>query len=1038
MRAALVDRYDVECELGRGGMAFVYAARDLKNERPVAIKVMRPEIAAALGPERFLREIKIEQRLQHGHILPLLASDAIDELPYYVMPFVTGETLRHRLERENQLPVEEALDIAGQVAEALDYAHREGVIHRDIKPENILLAGDTAYVADFGIARAAGAAGGEWQSASGTSVWWTSSGVVVGTPGYMSPEQAGAAPQLDGRSDQFSLACVVYEMLAGERPYTGSSIQAIVAKMLSLPAPSVRVLRELVPGVLDKALRRGLAKSAADRFATCGDFVAALRREPPWVQRIVEYPGTRYAAAILTVATAATVVVKLAGGNMFGERGIKVDTTRYVIFPPEYQPGAVAAPGERQRLQNAFSRWSGLSVVDQPRLNEALGKDSVAGSQARASEIARHFGAGRFVRVSVSPAGDSLDVHAVLYDVTARGPPLADHAVRLFHNRRAADSTFAALADYLLFRGALPEDTRALSGTRSFPAQQSFALGQLALDTWNLVYADSAFAAAVKFDAAYAQANLWLALVRAWSGAEAARWQIAAEQALLGRERLTESERGMADAVVLQARGDIGRACPQWQFLTRREPLAYAAWYGYAQCLRSDSVVVPDRFSLSGWRFRGSYQQAVRGYQRAFELRPAILSGFRVGNYQELRVLLMTDAPRLVPGRAAPPDTSTFYARPMWVGDSLVLVPYRATISKGLIRPWDSRLVQSAVQHERMLFHDIAVTWVTAFPRSAQAMEALAVALEMLDLPASMDTLRRARTLAVTPDERMSTAAAEVWMQVKLGTPSSPWRLSQAKALADSILGDSSQAIRDSRTLVYLAALTGRARLAASLVHRVSREGQWVPPSFVSVPSLLVYGSLGGPLDSVRALAQEVDKVLTDPSLPRRDDLSFEWVVWTARFAALLEPFPPIERGQVKGDYLVDAIVSSTRGDTQSVRGTLDRLRQSRRAIPPVDLAIDALYPEAILFIRLHDDKGAIAWLDPKLNSLRQSAPGTFDSPPRPGALVNAMALRAELAARSGDVSNARRWAEAVSILWSDADDFLQPLVLRMRRLAGS
>jgi hypothetical protein len=190
-------------------------------------------------------------------------------------------------------------------------------------------------------------------------------------------------------------------------------------------------------------------------------------------------------------------------------------------------------------------------------------------------------------------------------------------------------------------------------------------------------------------------------------------------------------------------------------------------------------------------------------------------------------------------------------------------------------------------------------------------------------------------------------------------------------------------------------------------------------------------------MDSVRALAQVVDQVLTDPSLPRRDDLSLEWLVWTARFAALLEPLLPIERGQVKGDILVDAIVASTKGDTQSVRQTLDRLRESRRAIPPADRAIDALYPEAILYTRLHDDIGAIAWLDPTLNSLHQSAPGTFDSPPRPGALVNAMALRADLAARSGDAADARRWAEAVSILWSDADDFLQPLVMRMRRLAA-
>src|SRR3989449_1776347 len=267
LRAALADRYAIERELGRGGMAVVFLARDLRHDRPVAIKVLRQEIAAALGAERFLREIQIAAKLHHPHILPLYDSGAAGELLYYVMPYVEGESLRQRLEREIQLPVEEALAITRQVAGALAYAHRHDVVHRDIKPENILLAGGEAVVADFGIARAI-------TQAAGTRL--TETGIPVGTPAYMSPEQASGGGPIDGRSDVYSLACVLYEMLAGEPPYTGPNAQVVIAKRFTDPVPSVRRLRETVPPAVDAATTRALAKAPADRFATAAQVAEAL------------------------------------------------------------------------------------------------------------------------------------------------------------------------------------------------------------------------------------------------------------------------------------------------------------------------------------------------------------------------------------------------------------------------------------------------------------------------------------------------------------------------------------------------------------------------------------------------------------------------------------------------------------------------------------------------------------------------------------------------------------------------------------------
>ncbi|QJR37913.1 protein kinase domain-containing protein [Gemmatimonas groenlandica] len=264
---ALAERYTVDRELGAGGMATVYLAHDLKHERDVAIKVLHPDLGAALGADRFLSEIKTTAKLQHPHILPLLDSGAADGLLYYVMPYVRGETLRARLDRERQLPLDDALRIAREVAGALEHAHRQGIIHRDIKPENILLQDGAAVVADFGIALAVQQAGGPRL---------TQTGLSLGTPQYMSPEQAMGERTIDARSDIYALGAVTYEMLAGEPPFTGASVQAIVAKVLSERPVSLGTLRDTVPPSLNDAVMRALSRSPADRPASAGQFASSL------------------------------------------------------------------------------------------------------------------------------------------------------------------------------------------------------------------------------------------------------------------------------------------------------------------------------------------------------------------------------------------------------------------------------------------------------------------------------------------------------------------------------------------------------------------------------------------------------------------------------------------------------------------------------------------------------------------------------------------------------------------------------------------
>ena len=310
LNVALADRYRLERELGAGGMATVYLAHDLKHDRRVAIKVLRPELAAVVGAERFLAEIRVTANLQHPYILPLHDSGEAGGFVFYVMPYVEGESLRDRLTREKQLPVEDAMRIATEVAGALDYAHRRGVIHRDIKPENVLLHEGQALVADFGIALAMSAAGGSRM---------TETGMSLGTPHYMSPEQAMGERDITAKTDIYALGCVLYEMLLGEPPFTGPTAQAIVAKVMTEEPRPITTQRRTVPPHVEAAVFTALQKLPADRFPTAADFANAIARPgsqfvvtPTWGTTLRPLPARRPSRMTMVLIGAAVVVAAIA------------------------------------------------------------------------------------------------------------------------------------------------------------------------------------------------------------------------------------------------------------------------------------------------------------------------------------------------------------------------------------------------------------------------------------------------------------------------------------------------------------------------------------------------------------------------------------------------------------------------------------------------------------------------------------------------------------------------------------------------------
>ncbi len=411
LQAALGDHYTIERELGRGGMATVFLARDVKHSRPVAIKVLHPELAASVGAERFLREIEIAAGLTHPHILPLHDSGSAGEQLYYVMPFVDGESLRDRLDRTGQLPLAEALQLTREAASALTYAHAHGVIHRDIKPENILLASGQALVADFGIARALDAAAADRL---------TTTGMGVGTPAYMSPEQA-VGDATDARTDVYALACVLYEMLAGQPPFAGRTAQEMITRRLVDPPPHVTASRPAVPAAIDAAIVTAMATSPDERFASVEEFVRALEGATPATPAALGPRRMRWRSAHAAMAAAALIAIAGAAWATWGRvRTAEAAPARLAVLPFSVH-GSESFSYLRGGMVDLLTRnLDGLGPYRTVDVATVLTKSQEGGPTTGApatapSVLARRLQAGVYVVGSVHVNGARMRMQAELF-----------------------------------------------------------------------------------------------------------------------------------------------------------------------------------------------------------------------------------------------------------------------------------------------------------------------------------------------------------------------------------------------------------------------------------------------------------------------------------------------------------------------------------------------------------------------------------------------------------------------------------------------
>ncbi|MFL5515297.1 MAG: protein kinase domain-containing protein [Gemmatimonadales bacterium] len=624
LHTGLAGRYTLERELGRGGMAVVYLARDLKHDRPVALKVLLPELAASLGAERFQREIRLAARLQHPHILAVHDSGETSGRLWFTMPFVDGESLRDRLRREGRLPVNEALRITLDAAQALQYAHEQGIIHRDVKPENLLLTPDgNTLVADFGIARAAD-----------SDEHITRGGATIGTPAYMSPEQADGAMPVDARTDVYSLAAVLYEMLAGAPPYAGTTAMSVIAKWLSEPVPSARSGRPEVPEGVDRAIRRALSRSAGERFGTMAEFARALTEDgrtgvqAPGVGAMVVAPGT--GTTVRPAAWAALAVVLLAAG-FFAWRyhgGSPSSEPRLLAVLPFENLGdsadAYFADGIANELRSKLSELSGVQVIARGSSNQ------YRGSTKPPEAIARELGVSYLLTATVQwdkaqQAGAPSRVRVIpeLVEVTPQ------HAARARWQHpfdAALTDVFAVQADIAVkvadeLGVVLGDSARrqlAVAPTDNLAAHDEFLKGEAAAqemkaDNAGLRRAMVYYERAVELDPSFAEA---------WSQ--------------LSRARTSLYSNGVPDSALGQA---ARSAAERSRALAPHDPLTYLA----AGDLHSSVNPIDNR------RARTEYEQGVRLAPENVDLLSAAASASSVGGEWDSVAAQLQHALRLDP-----------------------------------------------------------------------------------------------------------------------------------------------------------------------------------------------------------------------------------------------------------------------------------------------------------------------------------------------------------------------------------------------------
>ena len=1085
LRDVLRRRYEFEREIGQGAFATVYLARDLKHERKVAIKVLHADPSSETGELRFIREIRLLARLQHPNILPLHDSGHVETLLYYVMPYVSGETLRDRINRERQLPLETACNIARDVADALAYAHGEGIIHRDIKPENVLLSAGHPILADFGIARVIDLAGVRQVTQTGMG--------SPGTPAYMSPEQLMGDKALDGRSDTYSLGCVLFEMLTGRPPFAGK--EGFVKRFTEDP-PRPSEFRPGLPQWMDEAVTTALARNAGDRFPTAQEFVAALTHtmdpSPPryaptekliptpvpkreaeapsnldethfrpvtardaivnrlglsadvasrweWLATIRTHPMSFLAITVGVIAGLFAVASIARSGDRsarFG--GVGLDTARIAVLPFS---GSGHSGGQfSSDLYDEFSLWQGLPLVSDTRVAQTVKDRGIPTTESEAFAIGKAVGAGKIVWGGVANAQGTLRARVHLYDVSSN--ETVDDFV--FSRPDSGSGSYAPVAMRLMGgTGRAPAATGCDRGTRSFRAWSACNRAHNALRVWNVADAEREFRTALTADPDYAAAQVWVAQLNEWRQATQRReWQDYAAKAAGAGEKLSDRDRMIAVALVAMANHAYPDACARYRALTISDSTDFAGWYGLGECEYLDSLVIPVVRSPSGWYFRSSNRGAATAYEHALKLAPGARAIFR---FERLQSLLPIAATKVRMGQSALPNRMDFIASPtLGEHDTLAFVPYPVREFSNKSATASATLSAAIAQNAEELLN-FTIAWTQDSNNDPAAFEALADMLEVhgdigddnSPTASALAALRRAAALSTDASQQLRIRSKETWLRFKRG------EFAEAKRLADGILAErQTPNPQDAEAIIGLAALSGRAKQLASLA---DVTGGGIPSSLKDLPrpvrtaasKLFADAALGVCGADVGAARKDFDDAVDRYVAPADAHRLSQEILGRP-----LSMLAPCTRGA--SAMQIDAPTDRTsrmqkalaRGDRKTFEAIGDSIALRIRTRRPGDLSPDFTYQQAWLRAAFGDTAAAIAQLDRSLRALPGLSPPALKEAGSAAAIVRAMILRADLAVAKGDAETARKWGNTVSILWSDADPSLQPDLRRMQALA--
>jgi len=1004
----LLDRYEVIDEIGRGGHAIVLRARDRILDRMVAVKVLRDDVFSPELLTRFRQEVQVTAQLEHSNILHVYDTGEFEGRPYLVMELANGETLSARLEREGQLPIEDALRIADEVGMALAHAHARGVIHRDVKPDNILLGDAGAVLADFGIARV---------TAEHLTNSITSTGTVVGTVLYMSPEQLCADPRIDARSDQYALACVVYEMLAGVRPHVAATFDGL--RMLRVKGQHLPVSahRPAVSPSVDHAIQRALASMPADRFRGVNEFLEALRSGssaqstgvvalrassavPPgapasfiWSGRTLRVLSTILGVGLVAVAGYQLTRSDGAVASAIPMRGDWDVVVQSVVIDPAntvlVQSGADTLL--EHALQADLELWTGITLIRPP---------------ASTASAALHM------ETRITPKGDSARIQITL--TGARGDTTGTVSLMA---AAAALQTPAGLAGRLVRRalvahaslGSIPNDIADLDRfpARSLPALLAYARGFDALAHGALDSAEQRFSETVRLVPPYAEAFYWQAQTGSWRApANRALWRPAIDQSVaIGGLHGIDS----MNALALQhlSRAEYPDACRVYRAAAERAPRHFVSWYGLGECQRLDPLIERRGARLV---FRSSHWSALDAYQHAIETAPT--SAWLAALYAPIAALSYTEAGMTREGFTESAPRTPWYALPSLMDDTIGFLPLSEAEFLGMGRRSVPVTLPAALRRGRMVADELTARWLRTFPDAADALYQRALARELLgDISAETETanalLDRAEQRTQSSALKARIAVARIRVALRHGALDSALSLAQ-RAIADSALFDGPRRAR----LAPLAALRGDLAGALRWSPRDSSMHLVLRTELTEMVTDFTVRALLDACSGLEDRRQRMDDKFRATVAPAERELQWQRWMYPAYRAAIPCLNPVVLAGVAPLLPLDSVHAAIAGGDRPLARHLLQDLRARREGATSSTLTWDYLFAESWALAEAGDSLEARKQLTSALEDIGNMSSYTLSE------LAQAAGLRRGILLLRALAGTRARYVSPVESLW--------------------